>query len=487
MKKVFRFIIIAFLALIVILVAKTIMLDSKQLSAEKGTEITVMDGFESRLSGAVQIPTITWEDTQKTDTAQFTVFHNYLKEVFPLIHDKLPLQKFNHHALLYTWEGKNLQLKPVILLAHQDVVPADSVKWEKSPFSGLNDGTYIWGRGTLDDKGSLMSIMEAVEHLLAENYQPERTIMMAFGNDEEVGEKGAQAIATYLESQNIEAEFIIDEGMVITKGLVPMMDKPVALIGTSEKGYLTLELSCQVDGGHSSTPRSETAISILSSAISKITQNRPDPKISEPVSDFLEYLGPETSWPVRIVFANQWLFKPIILNIYTGSYAGNALVRTTTAPTKFNAGFKDNVMPVQASATINHRLLPGEDTGKLVHFLNEVVSDERVKITKAKNFRNAATVSPVDCPAFEIIHKTIKSQYENTLVMPTLMLGASDSRHYTGVSKNIYRFAPYVVTNEDLDRIHGLNERIEIKDYKKMIGFYYQLIMSSASEAELKK
>jgi len=381
-------------------------------------------------------------------------------------------------SLLYTWKGKNSALKPVILMAHMDVVPAgESDSWQKKPFSGENDGTYIWGRGTLDDKSSMISILEAVEKLISENYQPDRTIYFAFGHDEELGGlRGAQVIASKLKERGVTAEFILDEGMLITLGIVPMINKPVALIGTSEKGYLSVKLSVEMSGGHSSTPEKESAIIVLSKSINKMLDKQMKARISGPVKDFVRYIGPEMPFYAKAIFANSWLFKNLILKIYTGTSTGNALVRTTTSPTIIHAGIKDNVIPTKAEAVVNFRILPGETSADVLQHLTRVISDQRVKITSLEGFIEPSPTSPVDVAGFKTISATIRQVFQETIVSPTLMLSSSDSRNFSAISNNIFRFIPQVVASEDIARIHGLNERIKISDFMRSIGFYYQLI-----------
>ncbi len=476
LKKILKYIGLGLLLLVLVLVVKTFYYSSKQVDIDLKDAVTVPESAIQNLTKAIQFKTISREDKELNDTAEFAAFHRFIETTYPLASSMLEKQIFHNYALLYKWQGSDSELKPVVLMAHQDVVPVVEKNWEQAPFSGLNDGTFIWGRGTLDDKGSLISILEAVEQTIALGIIPKRTIYLAFGDDEEVGGKGAKTMAAYLKSQGIKAEMVLDEGMVISSGIVPMLTLPVATIGTSEKGYLTVKLSCEYEGGHSSMPLPETAISVLSKAVVKITDNRPAPRFTQPVNDFMSYIGPEIPWPARIVFANKWLLGGILKSIYTGSGAGNASVRTTTAPTMLQAGIKDNILPTEAFATVNYRLLPGDTKDKMLAYLTDVIDDERIKIEAINLSKDPALISPVDNKAFLILNKTIKESFEKTLVAPTLMLASSDSYHYSEISKNVYRFAPYQLDSNDLARIHGDNERITIENYKKMIGFYFRLL-----------
>ena len=479
MKK----ILLAILAVVILVVAIVLVRTFTFHSLQPETGSVTLPEFGSasadNLSRAIKFRTVSHEIGLPVDTTEFFGFRQFLAEAYPLIHANLSKEIFSGLSILYTWEGDNPSLKPVVLTAHMDVVPAEETeRWEQPPFSGYNDGTFIWGRGTLDDKGALISIMETVERLLHEGYRPERTIYLGFGHDEEIGgTMGAAVIAAELSARGVEAAFLLDEGLAVTHGMVPMVEPAVALIGSGEKGYLSVELRVEMDGGHSSTPERESALTVLNAALWRIQRNPPKAFISEPVRDFIRYVGPEMPFHGRAIFANTWLFKGLLLNIYQASAGGNALVRTTMVPTIIGAGAKDNVIPTEAAAVLNARIIPGETAADILAHLERVISDERVRIKPLEGFtRDPSPVSPVDVPAFQTIANTIREVFPEVLVAPTMMLGASDARHYALVSPNIYRFVPQFVTDEDLARYHGLNERIRVDEFLRGIGFYYQLI-----------
>ena len=476
MKKALKIFGLIVLVLVVVLLLKTVFYPSKQLDVKPVEAIEINDESVQNLSKAITFKTVSNEDYSLTDTSQFVQFHAFLDSTYPLIFEHLEKEVHGNHALLCKWQGKNTNLKPLILMAHQDVVPVVEGNWEKGPFSGEIDNEFIWGRGTLDDKGSLISIFEAVERLLKEGITPERTIYLAFGDNEEVLGNGARVLAAVLKSRGVEAEMVLDEGMVITSGIVPLITEPVALIGTSEKGSLRVELISKCDGGHASMPESETAISILSKAIVNITENQPAPEFTPPVKGFLSFIGPEIPWPARIIFANRWLLGGVLKSLYTSTGTGNAAVRTTIAPTMFNSGLWINILPTEARATVNFRLLPGDTSEKVLARLNKVIDDERISITPVGNYLEAANVSPINCEPFNLLNKTIRESFENTLVSPILMTAGSDSYYFSEVSLNVYRFAPYQLKSEDMVMLHSDNERISIENYKAMINFYYRLI-----------
>jgi carboxypeptidase PM20D1 len=478
MKKVLRVLLGLLIVLILIIVIKTITFRSMQIDVEAVTPPEFGAESVANLSKALTYPTISFEVDLPIDTLAFREFHQFLEESYPLVHATLKKEVFSEFSLLYTWQGRKPDLKPIILMAHMDVVPApEEEKWEYPPYSGANDGTYIWGRGAIDDKGRLIATLEAVEKLLKENFEPERTIYLAFGHDEEIsGLNGARVIANTLAERGVEAEFVLDEGLSITKGIIPMVSKPVASVGVSEKGYLSVILTVEMEGGHSSYPERETSVTVLNQALYKINNKPMKAKISGPVNDFIRYTGPEMPHLPRAIFANQWIFKGLLIKIYEGSNAGNAVIRTVSSPTIVTAGVKDNVIPTKAEAVINFRILPGETSADVFKHLEKVIADERVSISAYGDVQEPSPVSSVNSYGFEIIHTTIKQIFPEVMLNPMLAIGQTDSRHYRNVTANIYRFMPITLLQDDLARMHGLNERISIENYSRAIGFYYQLI-----------
>lgn len=474
MKKTFLVIASFLVILIAILLFNTITYDSPQ-QFQKPESIEVDPTFTRNLSDAIAIKTISYDDTSLLDTASFRRFILFLEERFPLTHRHLHKEVINDYSLLFKWEGKNNALKPAVLLAHLDVVPPEG-KWTEGPFDGIVKDGYIWGRGSLDDKSSILAILESAEKLLKEKFVPERTLYFAFGHDEEVGgRRGARHLAERLKSQSVEAEFVLDEGLMVTQGIVPGIEKPVALIGTGEKGYLSVRLSVDMEGGHGSMPARENAIGAISKALLRL-QDHPFPaEITQPVEEFLDHIGPEMPWPQRIVFANRWLFKGIVVGAYEKSASGNALVRHTLAPTIFKSGIKENVIPEEAYAVLNIRTLPTASHTMLIEKIPSIIMDDRIRI-EVLSSNNPSAVSSIDSYGYKQVEKTIRQVFQQTYVAPSLMIAATDSKHYTDISQNIYRFLPVQLSKEDLPRIHGADERIKIDDYKKMICFYYLLM-----------
>ncbi len=374
---------LAFILLFVgFLLVKTFTFTSRQLQVDLVEKIIIPDSAIERLQKALRIKTISFQTEEDFDSTQFQVFNQFLENQYPSIDSLLDHKVFNEYSHLYKWQGSKGQLKPIVLIGHIDVVPiASPEKWSVDPFSAeIKDGK-IWGRGTIDDKFSVIGILEAVEMLLKSNFQPERTIYLSFGHDEELGgEKGAVLIAHYLKNQGVEAEFVLDEGYAITQKLIPGMTPDVAMIGIAEKGSATIEFTVDMEGGHSSQPAKETAIDVLANAISKLKANPLEATLSVPMQGFMDQLGPEMGFINKMAFANRSIFKGMIINTYeNASGAGNALVRTTTSPTIFEGGIKENVIPTYARAVVNFRIIPGQTANDIMEHAKTVMADERVK------------------------------------------------------------------------------------------------------------
>lgn len=479
MKKILLFCLLLFLVFFSVLLLNTFSTTKEEYVVEKMDPIAIDETVVHRLSEAIKIKTISYDDPNLTDTLSFSALRNLLESTFPMVHANLEREIVAGNSLLYRWKGVSKALQPVILMGHMDVVPIEEASlelWEKEPFSGEVDDGFIWGRGALDDKNAVLGILEAVEKHLQEGYTPPNDVYLAFGHDEESGGKGAIAIAALLKERNIKAQFVLDEGGIISDGIVPGIQNQVVLIGTAEKGYTSLELSINLEGGHSSMPPKEMAIEALSRAIVKLRENPFPAKFTPPIKELLESISPHMGFFQRMVLSNLWLFKPAVENNYEQTTSGNASIRTTIAPTIFKSGIKENLLPSEASAVINFRILPGESSDEVVEYVKKIIDDDRIKVEKISFLQEPSVVSPTDNQQFGILNASAKQIFGEVIVSPFLVIATTDSRHYQDISDNIYRFAPMIMKPEDLKRIHGINERISIENYKNGIRFYYQVI-----------
>jgi carboxypeptidase PM20D1 len=453
-------------------------LKSKQLDVKYiGEELKVNNSMIENLSKAIQIKTISYDDESKIDYSKFKKFQSHLLKSYPLVDSILDVSTFNYYSMIFHWKGKSNKT-PYLLTAHLDVVPVENESdWQYPPFEGRVVDGSIWGRGTLDDKISVISILESIEALLKEGFVPERDIYLVFGHDEEAtGKKGAAEMAKYFAREGIRFEAVLDEGLVVTRKMVPGIEKDVALIGVAEKGYLTFKLTSKKSGGHSSMPSANSSIYELNEALYKLKNNPLPSKLSAPLEGFIEYLGPEMPFVLRLAFSNTWLFKDIIIGEYEKSNSGKALVNTTFAPTVFNAGFKENVIPQQAQLTVNVRILPGTSVDDIKSHIISTIDNPSIELEILDAYSEATPTSSFDTRAFYAIHRSVKEVFENTLVSPSLMIATADARHYEGVADNVYRFLPVVLDSEAIEGIHGSNERISIKSYEKAINFYYRFL-----------
>jgi carboxypeptidase PM20D1 len=479
MKKFLLFLFVGLLILIAVLLVNTFTMPSRQSKVEGLQAPEISESALKHFQQALSYKTISYGDSLLFDSAQFIGFRRFLETTYPDFHSKLSREILAGYTLLYKWEGKSPELKPVVLMAHQDVVPIEEATdsmWTVDPFGGEVKDGFIWGRGTTDDKINLISMLEATEKLLAENVQPERTVYFSFGHDEEVGGKGARAVAALLKSRNIEAEYVLDEGGIVTLDKMPGITRPLALLGTSEKGYLSLELTVEIAGGHSSMPEEETAIDILNKALVNL---RSQPFPSDLTGSTLEgtaFLGPELPFVQKMAFANQWLFKGMIIGFYEKTPQGAAMVRTTMVPTIINAGVKDNVVPTVAKAVVNFRLLPGDLSEKVIEEVKSKINDDRVKVNNKNSFFSEATaVTSAESTGYRKIDEAIKKSLPETITAPFLMIGATDSRYFGEVSPNIIKFSPMI----DPIGFHGIDERVSLESYKTALWFYEQLLRNT--------
>ncbi|MEO8124987.1 MAG: M20 family peptidase [Burkholderiales bacterium] len=480
------------LVLIVVIGAKTTFTRSKQLSVEPVKPVAI-DGpaAAERLSAAVRFRTISSQSDPGANGDQFDALHAHLRKSFPKLHEVLKVEPVGKHALLYTWHGSDANAKPIALMAHQDVVPiapGTEGDWQQPPFSGAIAGGFIWGRGAWDDKGNLMSIMEAIEMLVSSGFQPRQTIYLSFGADEEVGgADGAQRVVKLFKERGVKLDFVIDEGMLIVKGVLPGIEAPIAVVGVAEKGILTVKLDASATPGHSSMPPPEpgkSAIGMMSLALTRLEASPMPGSISGVARDTLVAVAPEMSVPYRVLMTNLWLFSPVVEREFAKVASTNALIRTTTALTIFNAGNKENVLPGRANATVNFRLLPGDSSDAVVQHSQQVIGNPGVKIEKEAGFSEASAVSSTDASGYTTINRTLRQLHPDVVVAPGLMLGATDSRHFGEVADSVYRFSPVRAGPEDLARFHGTNERISVANFTELIQFYHQLIQNASASSK---
>ena len=472
---------IALLLLIIIYNALTFG-SSSDRSFENVSVALKREGIPERLSGAIKIKTISEENEIEINYETFLKLHDYIDAEFPAITQSLTKEIVGDYSLLYTWQGTEPELQPVLLLSHMDVVPviADTEElWEHAPFSGdIADG-YIWGRGTLDDKIGVFAILEAVEHLLLQGYQPQRSLYLAFGHDEERGgPKGAKKIGELLKARSVKALYALDEGGFISDGAAFGLSRNIAMVNLSEKGFLSLRLTVKGAGGHSSMPPAETAAAIVSQAVAKVSANK-FPINTSVLTKTLGALAGEMSFMQKAMVANLGLLGPMVRRLAESEPMLNAFVRTTTAPTMLSGSPKDNVLPTKATAVINHRILPGETIESTQAFVINVIDDDRVLVEVINESTNPSRVSSTTSIGYLTVDKTIRQiAIEDPIIVPAMLPAGTDTKHYDEVADDAYRFI-FAEINMSENRFHGTNERVQIDSYLDAIRFFIQLIKNS--------
>lgn len=445
------------------------------------------DQAVQRLSKALQFQTVSHQDSTQFQGVPFRELHAFLRQSFPRVHAWLKHELVNTYTLLYSWPGSDTTLRPVLLMAHQDVVPAEpgtESEWKYPPFSGAIADGFVWGRGALDDKASLVAILEGIEVLLAEGFVPKRTVYLLFGHDEEIGGmRGAREVAQLLSARGIRFEYVLDEGGIVADNIIPGLSIPVALIGIAEKGYMSLELSVNAEGGHSSMPPKHTAIGVLAKTITRIEEN-PFPSRTDVSDQFFDALLPHMPFFQRMALANRWLLEPLVTKQLSKSPQTNAIIRTTAAATMLSGGVKDNILPTTATAVVNFRIIPEETQESVQEYVRATLNDSRVRIHQLSFGSNPSPLSSTNSRSFNLLEQTIYEVAEDRHIVPApyLVLAATDARHFTGLSDHVYRFIFSTFGPSDLARVHGTDERIAVQHYGELVRFYYRLLQRTTGD-----
>ena len=427
------------------------------------------------MAAMLRCRTVSDIDESKVDKGEFEKFGKLLQERVPYVHKHCSLERIGKTGLLYCWKGESSS-KPTVLMAHYDVVPADEKSWVKPAFEGIIENGEIWGRGALDTKGTLCGIMEAAEHLIRQGFVPKNDIWFSFSGDEENYGETCPAIVSELERRGIEPAMVLDEGGAIVEKVFPGVDRPCALIGTAEKGAMNVTFTMQSQGGHSSTPPRHTIAGRLAKAMVEIERHPFRFQLAKPVLEMFDTLGRYSGFALRVIFANLWLFKPILKIV--SRISGDemyALMHTTCAITKMEGSQAFNVLPPKASFGANLRLLGGDTVDSAKERLKRIVKDDDIRIDVLLG-TDPSKSSNTDCEEWQKLKRVIVSLWPDAIVSPYLMLGCSDSRHFCRICDNVYRFSPMELSSEERDMIHGHNERIPVKTLIKTVEFYANLI-----------
>lgn len=415
---------------------------------------------------------------------QVTALYKYIEVNFPKFWSGMEKTPVGNYSMVFRWKSGEVDSKrlPILLMAHLDVVPPGTANWTYLPFEGVITDTEVWGRGALDDKQMLLGIVVSISHMMESGFVPNRDIYVSFGFDEEVsGFKGACKVSEYLRSKNLNFEFIHDEGMPVFNGVVPGVKQDTAVVGLAEKGALDLEVTLTGTAGHSSIPPPTTIIGILSRAVAALEDNPMPPRFESISRLLLESIAPEMEYPMKAVFSNLWLFKPLVERILASKASTNSILRTTTAVTIIQGGFKRNVLPNTARVHLNFRISPLDSVQAVLDHVKKVFLpiDPRFVFTILDSIEPAPISSPTS-DVFKTFSSAIRTTFPDALVTPGIMVANTDTRHFWGLSENIYRFSPNILTQELVDTLHNVNERISKTNLMNVINFYVMLMRTFA-------
>lgn len=433
------------------------------------------DAAIRRFADLIRFRTVSSTDKRREDPKEFRKLRDYLIASYPDVTAACTREDVGDRGILYRWKGRE-EGSPSVLMAHYDVVPADTSQWREPPFDGVIRDGELWGRGTLDTKGTLHGIMEAAQAMIRRGFVPEHDVYLAFGGDEEILGTGASDIVALLQKRGITPAFVLDEGGAIVERAFPGVTKPAAVVGIAEKGTACVELTAKGKGGHASAPLPRQALGCLGRALDRL-QTHPMPfTLTKPALELFDTLGRHSTFPYRVIFANLWCFGPL-LNLICKQSGGemNALVRTTCALTMAQGSDAFNVLPAQAKASVNLRLICTDDIDRAMARMKKIIADENVTLRLIAG-ENASRVSATHDEPWNRLDEAIRAAYPGTVVTPYLMLASSDSRHYSKICDHVFRFSGMPLTREQRGLIHNADERLPVSQVKDTVAFYASLL-----------
>ncbi len=427
------------------------------------------------LAQLVRCKTISYNDHALEDEAEFRKLLDLLPKLYPNVFSICSYQELPDRGVLIRWQGKE-STAPAVLMAHYDVVPVDEENWEKPAFAGIIENGVLWGRGTLDTKVTLNGALSAADHLIGNGFTPQQDIYFAFSGGEEVNGKGAVNIVNYFVQNHIQPALVVDEGGAVVENVFPGVKGPCAMIGIAEKGMMNVQYSVRSGGGHASAPLPRTPLTTLATVCRKITDNPFKMHITAPAGKMFDTLGRRSTFVYKLIFANLWLFWPVLDMICKGSGGElNALVRTTNAFTQAQGSNARNVIPTQAHLVANMRLNPADSVASVTARLKKLVNDDSVTVTVLES-NEPSPISETDCDSWNKVAAAVANTWPGCVVSPYLMVQCSDSRHYRDLSNHVYRFSAMDLTAQERKTIHGNNERIRLETIAKSVEFYLRLI-----------
>ena len=428
--------------------------------------------YAEKLSEMVKFETVSYPNVDRSD--RFNEFHVLLAKLFPTVFEKLEVNNIDGNLLIY-WKGKDSK-RPVILMGHQDVVPAGG-EWTHEYFSGDIEDGKVWGRGACDTKCSVMCIFQAFEELLKSGYEPDNDLYISSSCTEEVGGDGAPKIVRELARRGVKPYLVCDEGGAIITNPIAGVKGNFAMIGVLEKGQGNVRFTAHSNGGHASAPGKNTPIVRLAAFESEIEKHNPFRKMfCREVEAMFSELAPYASFPLRFVFGNLWLFKGILAKLMSGiSSEAAAMLQTTMAFTVQSGSEAYNVIPQNASVCANMRFIPHQDMDESVKLVSDLSAKYNIE---AELIDGYASCKPVDITgdAFGMVVRSIENVFPGLAYSPYVMTGGTDARFFNEICDNCIRFSPVIYGPEQMKGMHGLNENVEYNSLPSAVDFYKTLI-----------
>lgn len=446
--------------------------------------VVARSGIAERLSRMIQLPTVSAE-LEERGMQPFDDFVALIAELYPLTHAHLALERHTDLGLLFHWKGAS-DAAPLVLMAHYDVVPVDeSDPWTHPPFAGVIADGRVYGRGTLDDKGPLIVVLEAVENLLATGFTPARDVYLSFGGNEETFGAAAVEIAKSFEERGIVPWLVLDEGGAVVDAPLAFVQGRAAMIGVGEKGVLTLKLSARGDGGHASAPPTLTAVRRIARAVNRLAPGTFRPRTPKAIPRMLSLFAEQTTGPSRLLLKVLAAVPPLTGRVFA-ALGGEpaAMVRTTVAPTMQSGGTAANVIPSQASATINLRIALGETVESATARVRRRIRDPLVSIEIAEG-SDPSPESSTDNAQFALLGRALEDAFPGVRPVPYVMMAATDSRHFHRFTPTVYRFAPLEMSNAQRAAIHGVDESVEIATLERGEIFHRALIQKLNEDTDV--
>ncbi|WP_037572178.1 M20/M25/M40 family metallo-hydrolase [Spirochaeta cellobiosiphila] len=435
----------------------------------------------------LQIPTVSYQNRDDMEEGAFLLFQNTLKEHYlnsPDVDCFFP----DPYQIIIHWKSSSGNTnKPILLLAHYDVVPVKEELWIHKPFGADLVEGYIWGRGSIDTKITLIGLMEALKNSQENGLTPNRDVWFAFAGDEETKSIAAKSMAAWFKKRNIYFEWILDEGGAIVHDVIPGLSEPLALVGVAEKGNVNWLITSESKGGHSSSPPPESALGQVSKALSLLEKKKRYTKLPFAVRDFFYYSSSLFPFPQNVIMANLWLFQPLLVKILKSRPLTAAQIQSTIAVTMSGGSSVPNVLPTRAWGIINSRLLPGDTINKGLARYRKILKDTGVYIDIQDPEEGCDPVYSDDRngPAYkelELFHRSLEGLVDAAGVVPYLNMTTTDSKYYKDLGDRVYRFSPYLLSSEELDLMHAPNERLSVDNYKRVVSFYTHLLQEICHE-----